>query len=169
MSKPMLTAGRLRELLDYNPETGELVWRVNPPRKKDFVGRRAGRCLVSGYMGLCIAQQHLLAHRAVWLYVHGEWPAGQIDHINGNRSDNRIENLRDVSQKMNLQNRREARASKKTSNFLGVFPVESKKNPWGCAIRVDRKKIHIGVFPTEEAAHIAYVEEKRRLHAGCTI
>ena len=165
----MLTAERLREVLDYNPQTGELVWLVNPPRKKEFIGKRAGYRHAAGYLSVGVDKEVFLAHRLAWLHVHGRWPEGQIDHINGDRSDNRIENLRDVPQQVNLQNRRETRASKKTSSFLGVFPVESKKNPWASSIRVDRKKIHIGVFPTEEAAHSAYLEAKRRLHAGCTI
>ena len=165
----MLTAERLREALDYNPATGELVWKINPPRKKNFVGRRAGSRLATGYLGVTIDQRKCLAHRLAWLHAHGQWPVGQIDHLNGDRSDNRISNLRDVPQKVNLENRRNVRAGKKTSRLLGVFPVESRRNPWGAAIRVERKKIHIGVFPSEEAAHAAYLEAKRRLHAGCTI
>ena len=165
----MLTAERLREVLEYNPQTGSLVWRIDPPRKHGFIGKRAGSRGKNGYVSVCIEQKSFLAHRLAWLYVHGCWPQGQIDHVNGDRSDNRLANLRDVPQRINLQNRRSVRASKKTSHLLGVFPVDSLKNPWGSAVRVDRKKVHIGVFPTEEAAHLAYVEVKRRLHVGCTI
>jgi hypothetical protein len=155
--------------MDYTPETGELAWRVDPPRKKGFVGRVVGTRVSAGYLSVCIDGTTYLAHRLAWLHTHGRWPDGQIDHVNGDRTDNRLSNLRDVEQRVNLQNRRTVRGSKKSSALLGVFPAPSKKNPWASSIRVDRKKVHIGVFPTEEAAHAAYVEAKRRLHAGCTI
>ena len=97
----------------------------------------------------------------------GRWPQKSIDHINGDGSDNRWANLRDVDQKTNAQNLREAHADNK-AGLLGVHKGR-KYARWKAAIYVDGKTKKLGLFESAEAAHAAYVEAKRLLHAGCTI
>jgi hypothetical protein len=106
-----------------------------------------------------------MGHRAAWLYVHGKWPNGQIDHINGDRSDNRISNLRDVSHSVNQQNVHRPRRDN-ASGFLGVT---RQKNLWTSQVTVSGKTLHLGLFKTPEEAASAYLEAKRKHHTGCTI
>ena len=94
----MITQEELKELLDYNPETGLFTWNVyNNIKNKTTAGT-----FNDGYIQIKIKQKIYQAHRLAWLYVYGEWPKGQIDHINGIRDDNRIENLRDVTNRETL-------------------------------------------------------------------
>ena len=92
-------------------------------------------------------------------------PAVRVDHIDGNRANNAIANLRDVTRSVNHQNLRRAR-SDSAHGFLGVSPFFGK---WKARITVNRVFQHLGVFDTPEEAHAAYLEAKRRLHVGCTI
>jgi hypothetical protein len=95
----------------------------------------------------------------------GRWPNGVVDHINGDTSDNQWSNLRDVTHSVNCQNQRRAKRSN-ASGLLGVSFFDGKPR---ASISVDGRPIHLGTFDTPEAAHQAYVEAKRKLHAGCTI
>ena len=108
-----------------------------------------------------------LGYRLAWLYVHGKLPDGDIDHINGKPSDDRIKNLRDVSRSVNLQNQRAAR-SNNSSGLLGVF-FQKTMNKWTSKIQLDWKTKSLGYFDTAEEAHAAYLKAKRELHEGCTI
>lgn len=164
MAAPILTAERLREVLDYNPDMGVFVWKVRTSTSVR-IGDVAGTPTANGYLHIRIDRKHYYGHRLAWLCVYGTWPHGQIDHINGNRLDNRLVNLRDVPQKMNLENQRRAH-SNSISGLLGVSP---KRNRWKSSIRVAGKEHHIGTYDTPEEAHAAYIEAKRRLHSGCTI
>lgn len=110
-----------------------------------------------------------MAHRLAWVHVHGSWPAGDIDHINGDKLDNRIANLRDVTRSVNKENMRSARGDNKVG-LLGVHVRrQNTTRPYVASIRVSGKLIHLGAHNTPEAAHAAYLEAKRRLHSGCTI
>lgn len=158
-----ITAEQLRELLDYDPESGRFTWRVALPGQK--AGSPAG-CLDSyGYVVIRIDGANRKAHRLAWLIAYGEWPDDQIDHINGDRSDNRIANLRSLTNQGNQQNRRTAHRGN-SSGLLGVSP---KRGKWRAQIKVDGKKRHLGLFDTPEAAHAAYLEAKRKLHPTCSI
>lgn len=107
------------------------------------------------------------AHRLAWLHVHGVWPKDDVDHMDGNRVNNCIANLRDVDRSTNLQNMRSpGRPSK--SGLLGVSWFERDRN-WLARICVDGKNRYLGYFQTKEQAHEAYVAAKRKLHAGCTL
>jgi hypothetical protein len=163
----MLTAHRLRELLVYDGETGVFAWRASRGAGAN-VGAVAGT-LHQGYRKIRVDGVKHFAHRLAWLHVHGEWPAGEIDHVNGDKLDNRIANLRDVTRSTNKQNMREARADS-ASGFLGVlFRKTAKRNPYAASIMVEGRRKHLGQFPTPDAAHAVYVNAKRQLHAGCTI
>lgn len=160
----MLTPDRLRELLVYTPETG--VFTNRTPRKKIRVGDVAGAIDKSnGYAKITIDRSHYYAHRLAFLYMTGAWPVNHVDHINGERADNRWANLRDVSRTVNQQNMR--RASKTSrSGLLGAF---KKRDRWESRIRVQGTVRHLGVFGSPEEAHAAYITAKRQAHPGCSI
>jgi HNH endonuclease len=106
-----------------------------------------------------------LAHRLAWLYVHGIWPERKIDHINGNPCDNRLVNLRDVSQAQNMQNYRKA----KSGSALGIQGVTRNGTGFMAQLTVNYKNVYLGTFRTSEAAHEAYLVAKRNLHPFSTL
>ena len=161
----MLTTKRLRELLHYDYSTGLFTWRVSLRGRFARVGTKAGGLDPRGYLQICLDGHRYFASRLVWLYEHGVWPVGEIDHINGLHADNRLENLRDVTRTGNQQNLRCACASNKTG-FLGV---SAHMGRYRAVIGHVGRKIHIGRFDTPEAAHQAYLKAKRELHEFCTI
>lgn len=164
------TAARVRELLSYDPETGVFTRRVRTAQRHQ-IGSRADFVITTGtqagYRRVSIDSQRFQAHRIAWLYVNGDWPAHQIDHLNCDRGDNRIENLRDVSHAVNMQNRRTPRADN-VNDCLGVVLMRSN-GKWRARLQLNGKGRHIGVYETKEAAHAAYVNAKRQLHPGCTL
>lgn len=147
--------------LAYNPGTGAFVWAVARcrPHKGSIAGWRAG----SGYWVITLGGVKFYAHRLAWLISHGVWPAGDIDHINGKRSDNRLVNLRDVSHAENGQNRWHAASNKLSCSLLGVSRY-SQNRRWRATIMVRGVYHHIGCFDTPERAHEAYLTAKARLH-----
>lgn len=163
----VLTAERVHQALNYDPETGVFTWKEsNSNRRKN--GAVAG-CTFNGRTYVCVDYKICFAHRLAWLYMTGEWPTHQIDHINGDPSDNRIANLRDVSQSVNLENQRKPR-SNNTSGYLGVKPYKrGNKKPWVSQIVVKGKTINLGYFETAIAGHEAYLAAKRKLHIGNTL
>ena len=168
MAKADLTAQRLRERLDYDRETGHLTWKLslsNRARVGSFAGcvdkKQGGRVLVR--VDDCL----YLAHRLAWLHVTGNWPDGEIDHINGNPSDNRFCNLRDVATFVNAQNKKRVRVDSQTG-LMGVSH-DKRRGTWSSRIKVHEKKVWLGRFESPEDAHAAYLAAKRRLHEGCTI
>ncbi len=167
MANQILTAEYLRSRLDYDSSTGVFT------HKHDFgsrykVGDRAdtsGHAALREYRLVNLLNQKFLAHRAAWLHTHGIFPGLPIDHINGNKSDNRIENLRAVEIRLNAENIRKPQKNNSTG-FLGVQPHQGR---YRVRLTVDRKQIQIGMFSTPEEAHAAYVVAKRKYHEGCTI
>lgn len=151
MAKQILTAARLRELLDYYPETGLFVWRAAHGRWGSLpAGTVVGYKGSDGYLRLFVDGVKYLAHRLVWLHVHGEWPPCQIDHIDGCRSMNAITNLRLATPSENLQNRQGA-MSNNQSGILGVFWNESQQK-WVSSLNLYGKTIHRKRHDTLEAA-----------------
>ncbi len=159
-----ITQKRLRELLRYDPETGEFTWRVWRPNGVK-PGDPAGNVDTQGYRVICAGDRTHKAHRLAWLWMTGEWPTDTIDHINGVKSDNRWLNLRSASRSLNKQNMRQARSDSATG-LIGAFPWRGK---FKSAINAGGRRIHLGYFATAAEAHAAYVTAKRRLHEGCTI
>jgi hypothetical protein len=156
MNKP-LSVVSLREVLRYESETGAF-FRVDSAIRVELRHPR-------GYLQVNVLGQMYLAHRLAWLYVHGNWPTYQIDHINGVKTDNRIQNLRDVSPQENCQNVRGPRPGTH-SGVLGVFPLRGK---WRAQVHLNGRSYWAGSHETREAAHEAYLELKRKLHSGCTL
>jgi hypothetical protein len=150
-----LTAGELRKLVNYDEDTGAFTWRISR------VGCAAGTKLGvvphrNGYLRIGIMRKRYLAHRLAWLYVHGEWPPEEIDHINRDRTDNRISNLRLATRRQNSQNNSRRGIAK---NGKG----------WMAALHVDRKRIHLGTYPSPELARSVYLKAKRYFHEYSTV
>lgn len=159
---------RLREVLSYDPETGVFAWRYTGRRGKPAAGALAGSKDPRGYVQIRVDGKLYWAHRLAWAHVHGEWPSGEVDHMDSDKGNNRISNLRDGSKSLNMQNLRHPMRSNRSSGLLGAHWFKSA-NKWKSAITVDGRTRYIGLFDTPEAAHAAYVAAKRQLHAGCTL
>lgn len=154
-----LTAERLREVLDYDPDTGIFTWKYRP----ELVGSlnatntlRAGKTAGSvthRYIQIMINKKMHYAHRLAWMYINGDFEDGEIDHINGNKHDNRIENLRLVNRSQNNQNR--SVLSKNLSGFLGVS-WHKATGLWRARGALGEHDRVLGYFSTpEEAASVA--------------
>jgi HNH endonuclease len=153
------TVAFLKQHVSYDPETGIFVWLSN--------GKRADIPRANGYRGVQIETFGTArsAHRLAWLYMNGKWPENDIDHINGDRADNRITNLRDVSVSVNLQNQKKAHIDSKS----GLLGVTKARNKWRAGITVNGKPMHLGYFSSKESAYEAYLSAKRVLHIGNTL
>jgi hypothetical protein len=156
----MITQQEVKDLFDYDPDTGVCTWKVlrykaGPGEPIDERYRQK-----SGYIVIGIKGSAYNLHRLIWLWVKGEMPKNEIDHINGNIVDNRWLNLREVTRQENAFNRK-TRSDKKCSSFIGVM---SRGKKWMAIIRVDGKRMSFGTYPTEEEAHQAYLHAKRLFH-----
>lgn len=155
MAKPRISPALAAELLDYDPETGFLTWRK---RRRDlfsanrsharwnnrFAGTRAFTFVNDkGYYCGTILEHPYKAHRVIWAIVYGEWPRGQIDHIDGCRLNNCISNLRVVTNAENLRNAGISAAN--TSGITGVS-WDKKRGKWHAFIRANTKNIHLGYY-----------------------
>lgn len=148
--KPDVTAERLREVLSYCPETGEFRWNWIGKFNR-FVGKSAGCINGHGYRVILVDGRMYPAHRLAWLHVHGAFPAHQVDHINGNRSDNRIANLREATLVENVRNR--LRQSNNKSGYKGVSLKDGK---WRACICLNGKNTEIGRYGSAIEAARAY-------------
>ena len=172
MSKPLPTPEMLRKLLRYDQDTGNMYWLERTPDMfTDGKQSAVHRCRIcnskfsgtealttgdgNGYLQGQIFGTMYKSHRVVWAIVHGEWPAGQIDHINGIRDDNRIENLRSVSAQENSRNKKIP--SDNTSGVMGVSWSKRYKK-WESYIMADGKSKNLGYFYTKEDAVTARSE-----------
>lgn len=161
-----LTQEIVKELLDYDPETGLLTWKERTSKwfdngskssehnQKVWNSREAGNLAFETYNGQGYKKGYILskpykAHRIIWLWWYGEWPKGNIDHINQIRDDNRIENLRVVTQIENCKN--QVKRKNNTSGVTGVYFDKACKK-WIAQVFVNRNKIHLGVFVNFEDA-----------------
>jgi len=135
------------KLLRYEPDTGMFFWRVDV-MKSATAGSKAGK-FHHGYIRIYINGEYYFAHRLAWLLIHKNWPSCQIDHINGNRADNRIANLRAVSHQGNQQN-----AARRLDNTSGVTGVcwDSRDRVWLARIKVNMKLLRLGGFMSFEDA-----------------
>lgn len=167
-----LTSEEIIRLLDYDPLTGIFVWKRRPremfPDQNHyvtwnikFVGKIAGGVYGNGYRYINIEPKAYLAHRLAWLIIYGEWPKSGMDHINGEKDDNRIVNLRLANQSQNLQNQK--LSNKNTSGFSGVV-WHKQRGRWAAQINKDNKKISLGLYDTKEEAYAAFLAGKRKHH-----
>lgn len=165
MKRLELTAERLRELLSYDHETGVFIWRIRSAQRM-HIGDIAGCRHIEGYRHIRVDRSRYLSHRLAWLYVYGAWPLHEIDHIDGNKSNNAIGNLRDVPRLINMQNRRKMMLPNRSSDLIGVSAHGSR---WAAAITTDGTRLYLGHFDSQDQAHAAYVAAKRQLHQGNTL
>ena len=154
--KPLtnLTAKRLREVLNYNSETGVFTAKIHAARRRR--GEIAG-CRKRPSWWISVDGTRYQAHRLAWLYVYGKWPLNEIDHINGNKVDNRINNLRDVTKSINLHNKKAANSQ----NKLGLRGVSPYEKNYLATVNVNNKRIYSKSFKTPEEAHAAYLKIKQ--------
>lgn len=141
-----LSQSELKSRLDYDPQTGKFIWKR---AKSQWRGREAGMISVFGYRTISLKCQPCPAHRIAWVMAYGKDPIGEIDHINGDRSDNRLCNLRCVTSTENARNSRISKSN--TSGVQGVsWYARSKK--WLAQIRVNGRLLHLGYFETLDEA-----------------
>lgn len=125
-----------------------------------YVGKEAGTVSEQGYRTVCFNGKRHLAHRLIWEHVNGPVPEGMVmDHINGNRADNRISNLRCATMAGNCQNRGAGKNSK--TGIKGVFPF---RNGWNAIIRANGRNVFLGTFPTKGLAAVAHAKAALRYH-----
>lgn len=158
-----VTIEELRERLDFCPSTGLISWKKS--RYRNRIGQVTNSLDSRGYVQIKVCGRVIKGHRLAWALHYGEWPNQDIDHINGVRHDNRIENLREVSNALNCQNKRAPLPGNKTG-FLGVT---YQAGAYRATVTLNRKQHHLGRFATAEAAHAAYLAGKRKLHEGCSL
>lgn len=153
---------RVKQLFDYNPETGSLTWKIQR-RGRARKGSEAGTIHPKGYVRVSVDNVDYLAHRIIWVLSHGEPPEGAvIDHINGNPSDNRLHNLRMTTPQGNVHNQVDAHKGN-SSNLIGAsFHKPTRK--WISRIKLNGKDKYIGLFETPEEAHEAYMKHKKLMH-----
>lgn len=155
---------RLHDLFRLDAETGRLYWKVDrltgrgKGRLSVRAGEEAGYVTDTGYRKTCVDYIDLPVHRIVFAMANGHWPKAEVDHINGDRLDNRPCNLRNASHQQQMHNIKRNPAS----GLKGAYP--SRRGKWVSKIMVGRKNQHLGTFPDAESAHRAYCEAAKRLH-----
>ena len=163
--KDNLTAEYVRSILNYDPETGIFVWKdreeLTPNNRAKLTGKVAGT--KGRYIRLCIDRQYYLAHRIAWIYIKGNvenFKKMEVDHINLDKHDNRINNLRICNNKANNRHNRK-KLKTNTTGYKGVF---KDKNKFRSSISVNNKRIYLGYFDTAEEAYEAYCNAAGEFH-----
>lgn len=151
--------GRLLELVHYNPDTG-VFFRLIKTNSRNSLGDIFGSPC-RGYLAGMLDGRTYRLHRLAWFYMNKAWPVSGIDHINGIKSDNRMENLREATQAENCQNMKISKRN--TSGYLGVSYFSSRCL-WKATITINMEIKHLGYFPTPELAFMAYSNAKQESH-----
>jgi hypothetical protein len=164
----MITYEELMERLSYNPETGIFIWhnrKLTKPQdktwNKKFAGKSTGYIRHNGYQIINISGREYACSRLAWMITYKKWPANEIDHINGIRSDNRIANLRAATRSENASNRN--LQSNNTTGFKGVWKRKNM-NSWVATIQKCGQKIRLGSFDSPEKAGEAYLRAVNDIH-----
>jgi HNH endonuclease/AP2 domain len=153
-----LTQEELKKLLEYEPESGNFIRRIS--RHKHKAGEIAGTLHPFGYTHIKIDGRSYKAHRLAWFYIHGVWPNGEIDHIDRNRSNNALKNLRVVNRKGNVENTGPTIRSK--TGIKGAS-WKAKIKKYQAQITHNGQKIYLGIFDTAIEAGVAYENAAQRL------
>ena len=173
-TRELPSPGELHKYLAYDPATGELTWKARTPEMFEDGDSRLSeaKCQAfntkfsekqfgsynQGYRRGAIMGRSIQGHRIAWAMYHGKWPEGEIDHINGKRSDNRIENLRDVTLSVNQRNR--IMSDRNTSGACGVYQRRSGK--WRSQIVVQRQYMNLGLYSHKFDAVLARLQAERQ-------
>ena len=156
----------LKSIISYGKDTGIFIrLKVGKTIKNKIIDTKTD---THGYKRIYINNKSYRAHRLAWLYEYGYLPF-EIDHINGIKTDNRLENLRDVTKSINQQNRKIYSKTNKLK-LLGVSEKDDgRTNKYRAQIKINGKNKTLGQFYTAEEAHDCYILAKRKFHEGCTI
>lgn len=141
----------IRESLEYDPETGDLFWKV--ARGSGGKGRKAGNKKSGEHIKIRLCGKDYLAHRLAWLLYYGTWPNKHLDHKDGDGSNNRISNLREASHAENMRNR-----PKKGYSW------HKNRKKFQAYISINHRQIYLGYFDTEEEARKAHEEVMEKYH-----
>lgn len=155
-----LSVERVRELLRYDPETGHFH-RLHDMRKNRAGSISGSMNFLRNYWRVMVDGKEYKAHRLAWFYMTGKWPKADIDHIDGDRTNNRWVNLREASRSENLCNRRPHRRNPHGLKGIGW---DAQRKKWCARICKNYKKIHLGRFDTQEEAYEAYCKAATELH-----
>ena len=150
-----LTQEYLKKILKYSSTTGKLIWLTNMKNNK-VKNKEAGTITQYGYVQIRINNKLYLGHRLIWLHQYGVWPKNHIDHINGIRNDNRIENLREATSRDNNLNRGIHR-----KGHLAGTSFHKRDKKWNAKIVINGQSIYLGAYNTPLEAHLAYMLKKR--------
>jgi hypothetical protein len=156
----MLTIERLKELLYYNEQTGQLIWKST--FKNRIAGKIAGTICRDGYRNVRLDKENYKAHRLVWFYKTGVWPKEDLDHINRNRDDNRFSNLREATRSENCINK----GARKDNLSSGIKNVSwnKQRSKWHVAIQKDGKKTFLGLYDSLDEAKKVAESGRKTLH-----
>jgi hypothetical protein len=154
----VLTQARLKEVVRYDPETGEFFWRVST--NHITIGERAGCLQDNGYRVISVDGRKYKEHRLAWLYVYGCFPDGDLDHKNRDTAANRIANLRPASVSQNIAN---SKARPSRSGLKGAH-WHGQSGRWRSHIQRDGRYAYLGEFLTAEEAHASYCKVAKELH-----
>lgn len=163
MQRSDITVDMVRDALDYDPMTGIFIWK-NPKCDRLKIGDRAGSISTNGYIKIMLSNIQFLGHRLAWFYVYGAMPKHHIDHINKNTSDNRIENLRDVTRSQNLMNMMAHKDNFTGHKGITYSKSEKRKKRYKVRIMVRRKDIFVGRYVTLDEAKVAYFDAAKKYH-----
>lgn len=166
--KPLnLTASEVRRLFNYDPESGKLTRAVAGGRFGRYKpGHEAGTPGGKRHRQVRIEGRKVMVHRVIWLWMTGSEPEHVVDHINGDKTDNRWANLRDVPQAVNMQNQRQAHSNNKSTGLLGVSKAGRS---YVAKVSVQGRQRIVCRSRDPMVAHQAYVAAKRQLHQGSTL
>lgn len=161
-----LTQDRIKYLLNYDECSGFFTWK-NTTSIRVKVGDIAGTAPKGGYLKISIDGYIYSAHRLVWLWFHGCHPSGEIDHIDRDKMNNKISNLRIVSRSVNMQNH--VYANKNNISGLRGVHMDKRRNRWVAAITINGRNKTIGSYQNKEDAHHAYLKAKMVIHKGSVV
>ena len=155
MTSPIndISAERVKAVLDYDPVSGIFTWKISPARRIK-IGSVAGSIHRTGYRNIKLESRTYLAHRLAWLIMKNDWPAAQVDHINGRRDDNRFENLREATHIQNCRNRKI-----NSDNATGFKGVTYHGTRFIAQISIDGVQKYLGIFYTAQEAAACYEAE----------
>ncbi len=147
-----VSVDELRRILSYSPETGEFCWKIARTGKPP---KQFGVLASNGYLLTRINYKKYLLHRLAWAHTYGYWPE-TVDHINRDKTDNRIANLREATRSQNLANR----TVRAKSGYKGVVRIKGR---YRAGITIGGKSHYLGLYLTPEEAHARYAEEARKV------